>query len=336
MDDTTAVADVPDTSDGEGSLADHESSFAPGAARTPEPAAEPVADADPEPEPEPAAATDRDASGRFTKPRHRAKSQQAGPADVPRIAELTRRLRETEQQLETERASRREPAREPAREPEQPPARAAAPTERFPEIDDWLKSHPDGTWNDYQDARADWRYEQRRAAERAADAEQAETRTYQEHVASYREKLEAEYALHPDFEDVVSPGGQSIQVSKAVERAVIEVGPAAAYYLATHPEDRDALSRDTLMDPATPGFRAVVAATKRYLSTLVASPQRPSSALRPAAAVPDRPLARVPSTAPKPPNPGRTSAMRGSDDLPSDESSLADHERAFGPKRRRA
>ena len=142
---------------------------------------------------------------------------------------------------------------------------------------------------------------------------------------------------YPDFDDVMAPHlDGSARVSSVIEQASFEVGPESAYLLAKDP-DLDAMTAETLMDRNNPGFPAAVAGMKRYLKTLVASAQRaPSSPSRSAAVSTGSAPARMPTLVPRPPNPVRTSPMKDADAAPSDESSLADHERAFAPKRRRA
>ncbi len=121
-------------------------------------------------------------------------------------------------------------------------------------------------------------------------------------------------------------------VSLVVQHATFQAGPRAAYYLATHLDELRELTADTLIGEDAPGFAAAVAATKRLLTRLVAPEQR-SPSTRTAAGSTGAARA-TPSIAPKPPTLVRTGATRDAEDLPGDESSLADHEKAFGRKRR--
>jgi hypothetical protein len=315
------------------SLADHARSFGPDRQRDKPESAVPAA------ETTESAATDgeRDAQGKF-KPKHRAKSQEATTEDVPRIQALTRKLRETERELESFR-NRPAPAAERAAEPE--PARARA-TDAFPSVDEWLtiKGNENGDWHAYNDARTIWNYERLRTAERAEESAKAEQATFHGHAQKYASEIDAVAKEFPDFESVVEA---SPQVSKVMERAVIEAGPRTAYWLATHADECEALTNDTLLDasgqpitPQHPAFKATVAATRRYLSTLVASEQRSSSPpSRAAAASTGSARASVVQPAPRPPNPVRTGSIRESDTPPGDDSSLADHVRAYSPKKRR-
>lgn len=311
----------------ETSLSEHEAAYVSGLTREPAPAAEKPATETAEAE------TERDEKGKF-KERHRAKSQVASPDDVPRIQALTKRLREAEAERDALKQAR--PA---AVEPlKAAPAPAAKAPERFPSFEAYLAQdgNAEKSFDDWLDDREAWNYERRRSQERAEEAYTADRRATDTLIAAYRTKCEAVLAQYPDFEDVVNPAEGPIAVSKVVERAVLEVGPEVAYYLATHPEERDALSADTDIDPRNPAFRATVAATRRYLSTLVADAQRSAPSSRAAAVSTGSALALVTPPVPRPPNPVRTAALRGSETLPNDESSLADHERAFAPGRRRA
>jgi len=329
------IADASaDLADSGGSLDDHAASYAPGAVRTAD-----ESDDDDRAEAADAVKTsDRSADGRFTK-RHRAKSQAAGAEDVPRIQELTRKLRETERALETERASRREPAREPAREAvrEEPKPKERA---KFPTLIDWAADPKNAgkEWEDYADERAAYNFEplyaQRRAAEREQDARDSFVRAHHDAVADYLKTHDDAVKAYPDFDEVMA---HVPAVSMAVERAAIKLGYHATYYLATHDDVREALTKETWVHPNDPSFARVVALTERYLSSLVAAEQRSSDRpSREAAASTRSAPALVSKPAPKPPNLVRTTGtLRADDALPGDDASLAEHERAFGSRRRR-
>lgn len=313
------VSPVADTSDGESSLAEHEASFGADAKPT-EPAVV-------EPKPAP-------------KPRHRAQSQQATAEDVPRIQELTRKLREAE-----ERATAAESRRESAREEPKPAAAAKPPAFRFQTFEQWsaipgnevAEGKEAEAWYRYDDERSEARYEFRRNQERIAEAIEADRRSFGEHVSAYSKKIDTFIVDHPDFDEVVA---SAPKVSMVMERAALELGPEAAYYLATHHEERDALTADTVnVDPRNPAFKAAVALMRRSLSSLlsasVASEQRASLPSRTAAGSTGAALALVTPTAPKPPTPVRTGALRH-EAMPSDDAPLDEHERAYYPKQKQA
>jgi hypothetical protein len=306
------------------SLSDHEAAYAPGVDRAvvADPDRTPAGEPDEPETPAETAARERDESGRFAKPRHRAKSSQATVEDVPRIQELTRKLREAEAERDTlKQRTAAPPAERPAAETKPEPAAAPA-GDKFPKWDAWYASNPDKDYDDYIDERSVFNYTQRRQQEQRQDAETAVRR-------SFSEQLPEVVKQYPDFHTLVS-GAPA--VSKVIERAVLEVGPHAAYYLATHHDEREGLTADTLnVSPDDRAFAGTVAAVKRHLSHLVSS-SSPRVAAASTGSVPT--LVRNP--APRPPNPVRTGAIKDADAAPSDDSSLADHERAFAPKRRRA
>lgn len=321
--DAAPAADpAPPPSDDSGSLSDHEAAYGESASIR-QPASEPAADAKTD-------ATDGrerdDKTGQF-KPRHRAKSQQATPDDVPRIAALTAKLRAAEERAEAAEAAARRPLREePAVERRQPEP------ERFPKFEKWIQQPgvPEtADHDDYLDARDAWRDEQR---ERLA-ARTATERAIAEDERKFEADTEEARKEYPDFDDVVTDG---IRVSLVLQRATLKAGPKVAYWLATHPTERDELSNESLVHPDNPAFSAAVAGMRRYLSTLVASEQRPASSSRAAAGSTGAAPTLVPKPAPKPPTPGRTSALRDADAPPGDDEGLAAHERYYGPKARRA
>ena len=325
------IADGDHDSGGDDSLAEHEASFGAEARRQPD---ESKADADPEPASEP---RERDKEGKFTKPRHRARSQQATAEDVPRIQELTRKHREAEERAtaaerRAEEAERRIAERRETRE--EPPAPKPVAKATFPTFEDYIaqpgKESTD--WYTYQDARAEWLYDQRRAAERAEEAKTKAEQDYQRLADTYSADVEKTRKEFSDFDDVMATLGPR-DVSLVVQRATMMVGARAAYYLATHLDELRELTADTLLTADSPGFTAAVAATKRYLARLVAPEQR-SQPSRTAAGNTGAARATTPPLAPKPPTLVRTGASRDAEDLPGDDASLSDHEKAFGQRRR--
>lgn len=316
----------PDSTDD--SLDDHEASYG---SSVRQPASDkPIEESKPAAE-----ARERDETGKFTKPtekpRHRAASQRASAEDVPRIAELTRRLREAEARAEAAERRGTTPREETPTERKPQPI---ATSDRFPKFEAWLQQpgNAEKDWDDWFEAAADHGFARRRAAERAEEARMASARELDEAERAYEDKIPAILKQYPDFADVMA---EAPRVSKAIEHAVLAVGPEAAYYLATHPDEAEELTNETLVRPDEPGFKAVVASTKRYLQTLVASEQRPSSSSRTAAGSTGAALASVPRTAPKPPTPVRTGAPRR-EDAPDDDESLDDHERRYGSQKKRA
>lgn len=342
-----AVVDAPPVDSG--SLSDHEAAFSPDAQRAQREA--------PETDDEPA---ERDDRGQF-KPRHRAASQRADVDDVPTINAHTKRIKDAEAKLgadivkqdgESERAfnlRRRAEILERQATPvavpkhEEPRAEsvvAAAPprpaSEKFPAFEVWSEKpdNKDKDWNDYTDERVAHNYAVLREQERREDSAREAEQTARAQWQTYSDGFAAMRAEAPDFDTVLAALGPT-DVSKVVEQATIAVGAKAAYYLAKHLDELRALTAETLtVSPENPAFAATVAATKRYLSTLVATqrtPPRTAAAPTGSAPAPDRPIA------PRPPNPVRTGSIAEPDTPPdADDQSLSAHEKFFGPKRKRA
>ena len=302
---------------------------APEATETPDPAADPGAD------------LERDKKGRFKKPRHRALSQQATPEDVPRIQELTRRLRDTEAELQKYKtpapvaatagtpapaASSAPPAPRPEASPATGPApqqTPALPAPTFPAFDAWLTQNPDKTYEDYTDARADWRWQMKQAQAHAQTRE-----------AAFRDQVTAARAAHADFDALAF--APQLPISPVMAHAIRESdrGAELLYHLGSHPDVALELARSSAQ--SGPDAMPVM---RRYLESLVpVAPQQRASSERPPAAGTGSALALVPKPAAKPPNPVRTAAMTSGDTPPSDDGSLEDHEAYFhrsGRRRRR-
>lgn len=174
---------------------------------------------------------------------------------------------------------------------------AAAPpkpaSEKFPAFEIWLEKpeNAEKDWNDYTDARVAHNYAALRAAERAEESAVSAEQTQREQWKTYSDGFAAMRAEAPDFDTVLGAIGPT-DVSKVVEQAVIAVGARAAYYLGKHLDELRALTAETVgVSPDSPAFGATVAATKRYLQTLVTP--RPAVPARAAAAPPPAPYTAV-------------------------------------------
>lgn len=104
-----------------------------------------------------------------------------------------------------------------------------------------VKPKPDdfGTYEEFAEALADWKYEDRRRKEKAAEAEAASKRA-QEQAANevantYNKRVAEAKERYDDFEDVV---GRSTAIPDAVIHSIIrmENGPDVAYYLGKNPK----------------------------------------------------------------------------------------------------
>lgn len=322
-----------------GALAEHEASYSP------------VALPD-----DTAVVEGRDAtSGRFLKgPRRRAASQQADAEDVPAIHELTKRLKTAEETAgkditrktgESERVftlRRRAEIAERLAAPSKPTEPvAAAPiaqhrqsqpiSQTFPSYEQFVAYDglANATYEDYTDARADWRYNLQRAQERQQDAAQTAQRDFQTKATTHLQRVADAKAQHPDWDRVVT---NDLPISGVIHDAVLASAQSAdvQYYLGTH---RDELA--ALVSESQDYSPSAVIAMRRYLDTLVASPQRASLPSRAAAGSTGSALALAPPPAPRPPNPVRTGAVTPADEPPGDDNqSLAAHEQFFSRRRR--
>lgn len=316
-----------------GSLADHEAQYS-AQARADAPVVEappvetppaPPADTEPEPEPEtsePAIDGERDDKGRFVKGRHRAKSQQAGPEDVPRIAELTRRLRDTEAQLATLKAS--PPSNGNGHGAIAPPVASPHPAATPPP-----KPTPDQftDYGEYVEALTDWKAEQtiqRFEAKRQQDAMQLAQSSKQQQLAQqWTARIADARKEFPDFDAVALQSDTKIPPGSLIDAWIIEhkSGPRVLYHLQQHPEEVTALLGLSLLDQAD---------SLSLLSQRLTPTSRGSDATTGSLAAPVVPIA------PRPPNPVRTGPLSRADDPPDpDKSSLAEHERFYQPRRAR-
>lgn len=267
--------------------------------------------------------------------RRRARSQQATPEDVPRIQELTKKLREAERERDEIRA-KLTPAPTPAapspsapRVPPPQPRPAQPLPQAFPTYDAW-SADPDNankSYDDYTDARADWRW----ALNDAKRREQAAVEQFQQTRAQRLQGLEqqkiAARQKYADFDQVVAPvHGSAVMVEALIHS---DHYSEILYHLGQHPDMAQELMQESFYDDPRS-----YSAMKRHLESLVAPSQRSSHQPTQAAQSPDRPLALVPPPAPKPPNPVRTSAMKPADALPTDEDDLEAHAKVWGPQAR--
>lgn len=265
------------------------------------------------------------------KERHRAKSQQAGPEDVPRIQELSRKNRELQAELDRVKATASSAPAAPRDSPTPAPvASASSPSPTFTEAEPTLEqfekdADPYASWQRAL-ARYDRRKDEYEARQQWEQAQRQQWETQQEQavramVQSYHQRCQTFAEAHPDFYE---------QVDKFKDRgtpvflnaiASADNGPELVYHVVTHPALLDDIE---LMTGSTPLSESSVASMQRWLaSTLPAQAGTTGSAVV-------QPL----SLAPRPPNPVRTGPMRTGDELPGDDSTLAEHEKAFSHRRR--
>jgi hypothetical protein len=254
----------------------------------PVPANEPVATGvDPELPLEPSPVTDRDESGKFKprsgKPRNdpQARVQQATAKEA--AAKEDARLAREEAASLRARIEAIERSQRPAERQEPAPQQPQPQNGRFPGFDAWAAANPGKDYDDYTDARADYRY-----------AVLEQQRQQQFVVHNYHQQLEAAKASDPVLVQALA---NDPPVSPLMERAILSSPKSIdiVRYLGTHPEDCAQLAQES----SQTSFDAVPV-MRRHLETLVtagAVAARPdaASAVKPSTANP--PIHRVGGTA---------------------------------------
>src|SRR5262252_2571363 len=242
----------------------------------------------------------RDEQGRFVRPRHRSRSSQTHE----RIGELTRKNAElTEQLAAAKTPPPTEPAKPPAPAPQptpfQPPPAAAAPppSAGFPSFDVWLTQEGNSTkgYDDYSDARADWRWQVNAQQQAAAQQMTAVQRFEAERIQAYTAQIADVKKQFSDFDTIVT---NAVTVSPIMRAAILasDKGAQIAYALGKQPDLAHELTRQSWYhDPSQAGLM------QRYLESLV-----PSSSPRQQAVPPTGSTATPAPKPPKPPNPVRT------------------------------
>ncbi len=335
------VDQTPVSSEEESSLSQHEATYTNGADKSP---AGDTLDTDAAEEPD-AAEKARDDNGRF---RHRAASQRANADDVPAINALTKELRTAEaelfklkpdaanetprmralkRQVAAVRAELAEHAPKPVSDLRAPEPRqqleAPAPQTRTKPIEDEVGSKY-ATYADFVEDLADWKVEQREAS-RAQQAQEAQqSRDYSEMITGYQARMRSFADKTPDFVSTTEHLA-NMWLPAPMAQAIARDDKSAefVYHLATHPDLVDDLFVATEGKPVS---GPLVAYVQRRLSKALTDAQAASTG---SAAV-----ARPAYIPPRPPNPVRTGPIRTGDDLPGDESSLLDHEKAYTKPRR--
>lgn len=276
--------------------------------------------------------------------RHRARSQQAGPEDVPRIQNLTAKNRALQAELDTLKGKAAAPppvAAPAAAAPEKPapPARSeptgpgvipVAAADKDPEPDP--ADYVDAPEKNYVKDQARWeaRQEIREAnARAAADHLEKTTAAEKDRLAqSWSRREGVAKGKYADFEKVAYAPTRIPQGSM-VDNYIIEAesGLDVLYHLQKHPAELDAMLALSLFDPATgtyPQLEALSSLARRL------APGR-QSAVDTGSATPAPAATRLP----RPPNPVRTGPIAiATDEPPGDDASMAEHEAYWGKKRR--
>lgn len=281
--------------------------------------------------------------------RHRARSQEASPEDVPRIQKFTKDLRDRDEQLAArdkriaELEARLTPSQPPASstrdarslEPAgappvggSEPARSATlePTRPKPREEEVGTKYK--LYEDFADDLIDWKDEQREAKRAVADqARQSQDNQalvqqafYKGHEA-YAAKLVEFRKTHPDYDELAKQH-EKTQMPPVAHAALLfhDNGPALVYYLFQHP---DVLAEVHFVLDGKPLTHENVAHATRWLTSRTQAASTGSAAPTPPVTL-----------GPRPPNPVRTGPMKTTDDAPDDDSSIADHEKWLKQRRR--
>lgn len=319
-----------------GSLSDHEATYQPRRGQQPKPPAEPV-EAAVEPElPAEKVAADAaleesiDPALKYKpKDKHRANSQKARAEDVPRIKELTRKLREAEEKLAA--AITVTPARatvetvapsHPLASPSAPAVPAPAGEKfTFPAYDAWEAQNPGKSWDDWTDAKLEardvWRdakLQQQWQSQQTEQQKAVKLQAITSQINAFRVKA-------PDYDQVID-AVKGEQPPELLMAALLDGDnfPELVYYLAKHPVERHEMHLITDGKPITIQH---VASVRRILEARM-------QAGTTGAAAPADPIKRQP----RPPTPVRTGPMQTGTEPPGDGASLAEHEAFYTRKRR--
>lgn len=160
------------------------------------PAAEPVAEpVTPDP------TTERDSKGQFTRKGKPRNDPQA------RVEQATAReaAAKEDARLAREEAARYRAELDTARRPATPPTPAPVTGPTFPAYDAWASQHPEGScsYEDYQDARVEWRLDQRLTA---LQSQQSERARWDGHTS----RLQAAAAADPTLPTLIQTGTQEL------------------------------------------------------------------------------------------------------------------------------
>lgn len=312
------------------SLSEHESTFV-----HPESPAPETAESDTVPEPvvtdtaqpetdQERIERERDEQGRFSKTKHRAKSQHATPADVPRIQALTKKLREAEDRAKALEERLKTPPPAPKVEAPKPFDAKEPQYEDFANEPDQYQAHMRAlAAYDRQKETADsqrTQYEETQKREIAARNAQRDEWFKTRHEA-HSARMETLFTSNPQAEQIIA------------DADVLMTPTMVAALLASDNSDQIALK--LAQDPDLVDDLVVLTDGKQPSSDLVARVQRRMNRGLQVVNTGSTAPAPVVTAPPRPPNPVRTGVMKAADAPPGEDASLSDHERAYGTGRRR-
>lgn len=283
--------------------------------------------------------------------RHRARSQEAGPEDVPRIRNLTARNHALQAELDALKGAAATPP--PAAAVAAPPPTAAKPATVAPPptrvadiagpgvipvvaADKDPEPNPadyaDDPSKNYVKDQARWEARQEiREANARASADHLEKTNAAEKTRLARDWERREVIAkgkYADFEQVAYAPTR-IPAGSMIDNYIIEAesGLDVLYYLQKNHAELDAMLALKLFDPATgtyPQLESLSSLARRLTPGRSSDATTGSSAAAP-------PVVRLP----RPPNPVRTGPVNvATDEPPGDDASIAQHEAHWGQKRR--
>lgn len=165
-------------------------------------------------------------------PAPEAKAEPPAPAAPPPPKKITltqdelnaRTRRAVEEALKS--AEQARTAAPPAPPTEQPKPPAPPPAEKFPSIEEWSKTHPEGTLNDYLDARDTFRDEQRATAARRDAETRGRLTEMKTRADSFRQNVQAAIAADPQFLNAIPEEIIAAKPFSALSREDIHAGKA--------------------------------------------------------------------------------------------------------------
>lgn len=262
------------------------------------------------------------------RPRHRAQKDRANAEDVPRINELTQRLRQAERERdEWKTKASQQPLDRPReqRVDDVPRATDARPTGKpVWQTFEAQIGEKYQTWGEAQDAYVDARDDWKESQARSAYAQQQQTQAQQTVVEAYVKRAQDYGKAHPGFHEKMKASERILDnIPDLLFQSILRLdsGPEITEYLVDHPVELDTMC---LLTEGKPVTDESVARLQRRLN------QYRQPAADSASAAPAMP----PRLAPRPPNALRTGPLKTGDEPLAEDHSIAEHRRAFGPKRR--
>ncbi len=273
--------------------------------------------------------------------RHRSQKQKARAEDVPRIQELTKNWRTTEERAlkaEKELAEIRETLKPKATGPQlrQVPKVEASTFEKpEPKLEQFASA--EDPYLAFVEARQDWRLEKREHDQKQASAKtEAESATthnqtqmrqfFHEKSRDFGGRLNALLQRDPEAQKTFE-AVQQLPLTDNMHAAIMldPKGEELMLHIAKNIQslqgELDELFMLTDERTVTPAYVALV---QRRMHRWMQAAQSTGSAA---------PAPQKVAVAPRPPSPVRTGAMKTADTPPGDEGTLADHESYFGKRR---